>query len=250
MASRRSKTESSRPAEKVPYKPTERERDALAKLLNQSTQAAPRLKVTKDGQHPALTLDHPQKEIGYALLMEALGTTDHDFPNQFLSLLANAGSQGPEIDAGKINFMLSIVKGIGPRDQIEAMLAAQMAAVHIATMTFARRLAHVENTVQQDSAERAFNKLARTFAAQMETLKRYRVGGEQKVTVQHVTVGHGGQAIVGNVTQRSTEEASKETSASPPLLADAKPAPMPIIQETDTRAAAPLARVMSTKKKR
>ena len=32
---------------------------------------------------------------------------------------------------------------------------------------------------QQDSAERAFNKLARTFAAQVETLKRYRGGDEQ-----------------------------------------------------------------------
>ncbi len=63
------------------------------------------------------------------------------------------------------------------------MLAAQIAAVHIATMTFARRLNHVENIPQQDSAERAFNKLARTFAAQIEALKRYRTGGEQKVTV-------------------------------------------------------------------
>jgi hypothetical protein len=32
---------------------------------------------------------------------------------------------------------------------------------------------------QQDSAVRAFNKLARTFAAQVETLTRYRGGGEQ-----------------------------------------------------------------------
>jgi hypothetical protein len=31
------------------------------------------------------------------------------------------------------------------------MLATQMAAVHMATMTFARRLAHVENIPQQDS---------------------------------------------------------------------------------------------------
>ena len=69
------------------------------------------------------------------------------------------------------------------------------------TMTFARRLAHVDNIQQQDSAERAFNKLARTFAVQMEALKRYRTGGEQKVTVHHVTVNEGGQAIVGAVTQ-------------------------------------------------
>ena len=35
------------------------------------------------------------------------------------------------------------------------------------------RLAHVENIAQQDAAERAFNRLVRTFAAQMEALKRY-----------------------------------------------------------------------------
>jgi hypothetical protein len=33
----------------------------------------------------------------------------------------------------------------------------------------------------------------------IEALKRYRTGGEQKVTVQHVTVNDGGQAIVGAV---------------------------------------------------
>jgi hypothetical protein len=80
------------------------------------------------------------------------------------------------------------------------MLAAQMAAVHLATMALARQLARVENIPQQDSAERAFNKLARTFATQVEALKRYRTGGQQKVTVEHVTVNEGGQAIVGNVT--------------------------------------------------
>jgi hypothetical protein len=80
------------------------------------------------------------------------------------------------------------------------MLAAQMAAVHNATMTFARRLNHVDNIPQQDSAVCAFTKLARTFATQVEALKRYRTGGEQKVTVEHVTVNAGGQAIVGSVT--------------------------------------------------
>jgi hypothetical protein len=104
--------------------------------------------------------------------------------------------------------MLSLVKGIEPRDQIEAMpaadqieamLAAQMAAVHNATMTFARRLAGVQNIPQQDSAQNAFNKLARTFAAQVSALKDYRSKGEQRMVVQHVHVAEGGQAIVGNV---------------------------------------------------
>jgi hypothetical protein len=45
------------------------------------------------------------------------------------------------------------------------------------------------------------NKLARTFASQVEALKKYRSAGEQTIKVQHVTVNEGGQAIVGNVSQ-------------------------------------------------
>ena len=39
-----------------------------------------------------------------------------------------------------------------------------------------------------------------TFAVQMEALRRYRTGGQQKGTVEHVTVNDGGQAIVGSLT--------------------------------------------------
>ena len=47
--------------------------------------------------------------------------------------------------------------------------------------------------------EKAFNKLMRTFTAQMEALRKHRHGGKQTVTVQHVNVEDGGQAIVGTV---------------------------------------------------
>ena len=118
----------------------------------------------------------------------------------FCHSLPRLATRGQKVDEVALNFMVSVIKGLEPRDQLEAMLAAQMAAVHSLTMTFARRLNNVDNIPQQDSAERAFNKLARTFAAQVETLKRYRSNGEQKVTVEHVTVNDGGKAIVGNVT--------------------------------------------------
>jgi hypothetical protein len=135
--------------------------------------------------------------------------------------------------------MLSVIKGVAPKDQLETMLAAQMAAVHMASMTLARRLAQVEDIPHQDSAERAFNKLTRTFVSQMEALKRYRTGGEQKVTVQHVSVSEGGQAIVGNVTQAPRVKAPGQTAASQPALTDAKAAPMPIIDESTERARIP-----------
>jgi hypothetical protein len=188
-------------------------------------------------QAVSIAPDHPDKLVGQMLLMDALGTADLDFFNGLLNQLASAGSQGRQIDERELNFMLSVVKGIQPRDQLEVMLAAQMAAVHMATMTFARRLAQVENIPQQDSAERAFNKLSRTFTTQMEALKRYRTGGEQKVTVQHVSVTEGGQAIVGNVTQAQRENVPGKAAASPPLaLSNSNVLPMPIIDESKERA--------------
>ena len=45
---------------------------------------------------------------------------------------------------------------------------------------------------------------ARTFPAQIEALNRYRSQGEPAITVQNVSVGDGGKAIVGNVTQHAS----------------------------------------------
>src|SRR4029077_8795898 len=183
-----------------PYEPTPRDREAMAAYFarKNARKPSPRMTVTKKKGVAEIAVAHPRPGIGQALLMEALGTGDLDFSDGLIRQLANAAGKGT-LDERDLNFMLAIVKGIEPRDQIEAMLAAQMAAVHSATMTFAGRLNRVDNILQQDSAERAFNKLARTFAAQVEALKRYRTGGQQKVTVEHVTVNAGGQAIVGSV---------------------------------------------------
>ena len=68
----------------------------------------------------------------------------------FRAGLAKLGSHKRQIDQDASNFALSVIRGIEPRDQLEAMLAAQMAAVHMATMMFARRLNHVETIPQQD----------------------------------------------------------------------------------------------------
>ena len=165
------------------------------------------------------SVDAPNERKGYCILMEALGINDLDFLNSFIWQLIDAVSQCGESDSLKskqraLNFVLSVVKGIAPNDQIEAMLAGQMAVTHVAMMMMSSLLTRSKNIAQQDSAERAFNKLARTFTSQTEALKRYRTGGQQKVTVEHVTVNRGGQAIVGNVTQTGKGEiAGKDTNA-------------------------------------
>ena len=205
------------------YQPTAREQAVLDKYKAQTAgENTSRIKVSHDKKGTAISLDHPDGLIGYALLTEALGTVDGDFVNGLLTQLSNATSQDQRPNESAINFVLSVIKGAKPKDQFEAMLAAQMAAVHTATMRFTRQLANAETIAQQDSAERALNKLARTFAMQMEALKRYRTGGEQKVTVQHVSVNEGGQAIVGNVNQ----------TAGGTAVSDVRQQAMPIIETT------------------
>jgi hypothetical protein len=170
----------------------------LAKV--KSRPRTPRIKVENDDDGPIkLSVDHPSAAVGEALLQQALGVADGDVLDGLLRQIVNAATVGEMADPGNINFWLKTVAGIKPKDHVEAMLAMQMVAVHNATMTFSRRLNHVQTLQQQDSAMNAFNKLSRTFVAQLEALKRYRTGGEQKVTVEHVTVNEGGQAIVGAV---------------------------------------------------
>ena len=217
------------------YQPTAREQAVLDKYKAQTAaENTPRIKVSQK-KGTAISLDHPDGLVGYALLTEALGTVDGYFVNGLLAQLSNATSQDQRPNESAINFLLSVIKGAKPKDQFEAMLAAQMAAVHTATMRFTRQLANVETIQQQDSAERALNKLARTFAMQMEALKRYRTGGEQKVTVQHVSVNEGGQAIVGNVNQAASGTAAEKSVTRTPALSDARQQAMPIIETTQAQ---------------
>jgi hypothetical protein len=230
MAVRKSKTAS---VAKSAYQRTPREAAVIKKLQGRRADEAPRLKVSTVGNISKIETDHPDLDIGIALLMEALATTDIDFMSGLLTQLANAGGK---VDEQRLNFMFSVVKNIKPRDQIEAMLAAQMAAVHVATMRSSRSLAEAESLEHRDSAERTLNKLMRTFAMQMGALKQYRTGGEQTVKVQYVNVSDGGQAIVGDVTQNPLTTASDRANSSPPPLTQSRVPAMEVIHEPPLRA--------------
>jgi hypothetical protein len=95
---------------------------------------------------------------------------------------------------------IAALHGIKPRGELEGMMAAQLLAAHNAAMECYRRAMLPEQTAdgRQDNLNAA-NKLSRTYATLLESLNRHRGKGQQKVTVEHVHVNSGGQAIVGNV---------------------------------------------------
>jgi len=113
--------------------------------------------------------------------------------------IVSLGSWGKRLDEQAANFSIGFLDAMQPKDAAEALLLTQMAATHQAAMMMAKKLNHISTIQQQDAAERAMNKLARSFTAQMDTLKRYRSKGQQTVRVERVTVEPGGQAVVGNV---------------------------------------------------
>ncbi len=117
------------------YEPNAREKVALEAHRERCRAQAPspRLKTKREGKDAFLTIDHPHAATGGELLMAALGTTSDDFANALVLQLIDAGSKASAPSEVSSNFMLAAVKGIGPKDEVEAMLAAQMAAVHLAT---------------------------------------------------------------------------------------------------------------------
>ena len=172
---------------------------------------APRIKLLSHG----FSIDHPDPDIGEQLMANALGVRDREAMHGILRQLVKASVNGDGPDEVNLSFMISMVKSIGPRDSIEAMLVAQMVSVHVMAMRCTHHLAHAEDIAQHDSAARALGRLARTFPAQIEALSRYRSQGEPPaITVQNVSVGDGGKAIVGNVTQHARVIVSDKDPAS------------------------------------
>ena len=96
--------------------------------------------------------------------------------------------------------VFAMLGGIKPRDTLEGMLAAQMVAVHMISLSMAGRCVVEGQTVDAtNSCVNRMAKLMRVFTSQLEALQRYRGKGQQTIQVQHVQVNEGGQAVVGNV---------------------------------------------------
>ena len=171
---------------------------------------APRIKLQSHG----FSIDHPDPELGEQLMADTLGVADREAMHGILRQLVKASVSGESPDEVNLSFMISMVKSIRPRDSVEAMLVAQMVSVHVMAMRCAHHLADADDLAQHDSAARALGRLARTFPAQIEALNRYRSHGEPAITVQNVSVGDGGKAIVGNVTQHARVIVSDKSPAS------------------------------------
>jgi hypothetical protein len=143
-------------------------------------------------------------------LTETFGTEDSALQSRLLCEGVNAVSDFAGREMESFDHVAAAIRGIRPHDSLEGMLATQMVAVHTMAMTLMGRAALVNQSDLgvEVNLNRA-TKLMRTFTLQVETLGRYRGKGEQKMTVEHVHVYQGGQAIVGQMVAKDNKRLGK-----------------------------------------
>lgn len=118
-----------------------------------------------------------------------------------ISTTAVTGILSQAADAS-FNLTLQQFDGMQPQSYLETMLIAQMIQVSNAA-TKCLLLAFQENqtTPGKELNANLATKFQRTLLLQIEALQKLRGKGGQRVTVEHVHVNQGGQAIVGNIEQ-------------------------------------------------
>lgn len=198
-------------AEKKPFAPSEKQQREIDAYTQRRDGQKPLPRIVKrgpkemglapaDGDHWG---DVTANNLGMARLTEGLGITDHYAALELLKHLVGATNTKDGLNEGVANGMLALLSEIQPRDALEAMLAVQMVNTHGLIADLQRRVMNsVENIPQLEANGTLLTKLLRTFTAQIETLKRHRTGGEQKVHVvhqhQHVTVNADKAAVAVN----------------------------------------------------
>lgn len=182
--------------------PSEAERKAIAVAREKHNARSARVESGMQIEGNGLMMSNPHADgAGWQIrLQNAMGTRSHHFLDGEIRRIANVLQKDGKVEPNELDAVLAVLDGAEPQNEIEAMLVIQMAITHILTMRSARLMARSNEIQQQDSNGLALHRLSKTFTSQIDALAKLRRGGEQKVTVEHVHVYPGGQAIVGNVT--------------------------------------------------
>lgn len=163
----------------------------------------PKLRAGKDAGKLEIEGDQVMHAVA---TLEATGTVDMDLANRLTAQVVNAAPAWLLSKPENHNAALAMLNGIRPKNELEGMIGVQMVASHNLAMEFLRRAVGKDQTSEgTDLNLNRATKLLRSFTTQLEALNRLRGRGQQRITVEHVTVHDGGQAIVGNIAPRGAQ---------------------------------------------
>jgi len=164
-----------------------------------------------------ISAEHDKDEIaGRLVAMDTFATGYFEFSESMLGQLrAIATDKWGRFDTKKLAQVTSIVQGINPQNELEAMLAVQMAAVHLGTMKTAETAMTACMREHQQWAGSCLAKLSRTFAMQVDTLKNLRLNGTQHIHIHHHRDEDDPRGRSKNESQSHAPRSGNQTGQSP-----------------------------------
>lgn len=183
---------------------TESEKERVQRVRSRAASPLKPTQIRIKGKRPHATMSFKKEgrehDVNMTVQVEVFGSVSEAFiANQFNRLVA-AMYGGRVPDETEVDALLAAMHGLRPQDEAEGMMAAQLVAMNHLSLEFMRRAMWDEQT--PEGVERHMNraiKLLNGFNAKLDALQKYRGKGQQKMTVEHVHVNEGGQAIIGNV---------------------------------------------------
>lgn len=183
-----------KPAEdkQLPLFPSPHESAAAQRYLERRADPNAKSQMTfredeKSGVVQMISADHDKDDVAARLVaMDSFSTGYYEFSNAMLGQLKEiATDRWGVFDPKKLSQAMAMIQGISPQNELEAMLAVQMVAVQIGTMKAGEAAATAQMREHQHWANSSLAKLARTFSAQVDSLRNLRLNGAQHHHVYH-----------------------------------------------------------------
>jgi hypothetical protein len=162
----------------------------------------PRLSAT-NGHANGKKFPHAESQINVCL-------SGREWDTLFGPLVSIGSLPGWSVDMN-LYFARAAVKGMAPRDPLEARRCAQAVVAYSGAMIFGNRLLYAEDAVDLELAELCVNRAVRTFCTVVEGIDRQRLAAARNFVRQQTSVDHAKEtsangAVHGNGIKSSDDE--------------------------------------------
>ena len=134
-------------------------------------------------------------------LRKALGSQSKTFVDACLHRLITACCLPRQLlpTSTSVSAALALIESLEPRNEIEAVLAVQIACLHAASGNLLSRLAWATQDRPTMSAANATAKIERALHSAINTFYRVKHGNTQVIRIERLEIQSGAQAVVGMI---------------------------------------------------
>jgi hypothetical protein len=151
-------------------------------------------------------------EAHRAALREVFGTLSEEFSQTMFGKLMALLRPNPfeHLDEATLNAAIALVASVQPRNELQAVLAVEIAGIAFAGQKLLRQSQHQLDEIYINVYGNYAIKLLRLQLDLMQALERLQRGNKQTVEVRHVHIHSGGQGVVGIVNAPEKREGHGE----------------------------------------